>query len=183
MPAAGGAGGGASRARHGERNCRSRPEPESLGEKEACIHTHPYGLPCKSAQQMVHESAWKQTRRYGCVTFEALRRCAVLHLLCFLGSPAPTFLTPLCPAYTPYTPTLYPYPTGLTYHDAMAETGVYEQSIERLPADLQEQRSVSALLNFKLTRPCTFSHWLFREGTQPTPTTSPHFLPPPPLFY
>ena len=31
---------------------------------------------------------------------------------------------------------------GLTYHDAIAESGVYEKAIERLPADLQEKRLV-----------------------------------------
>jgi hypothetical protein len=33
--------------------------------------------------------------------------------------------------------------SGLTYHDAIAETGVYEQAIGRLPADMQEARQVS----------------------------------------
>ena len=31
---------------------------------------------------------------------------------------------------------------GLTYHDTIAETGVYEQAIHRLPAAMQEERAV-----------------------------------------
>jgi hypothetical protein len=35
-------------------------------------------------------------------------------------------------------------PAGLTYHDAIAETGVYEKAIGRLPASMQEERMVRA---------------------------------------
>ena len=68
----------------------------------------------------------------------------------------PTLLTHL---------TLHPTPcTGLTYHDAMAETGVYEQAVERLPADLQEQRSVSAAAP-TLTWQSSWGHYALLQHT------------------
>lgn len=42
---------------------------------------------------------------------------------------------------------LFYFFTGLTYHDAVKETGVYNKAVSRLPADIQVARQVCIYLN------------------------------------
>ena len=98
------------------------------------------------------------------IVYHMLRKCPWRTATSLLPSPlAPQFLNPL-PSCT-FPPLARPNPpaparlragyigkltarlaaSGLTYHDAIAETGVYEQALGRLPASMQEERSVRAV--------------------------------------